>query len=116
MLPLRLDGLIHQVAAEPEVSMAICNLHALAEGARLTLLYVDGFEKLRAKSEWLSPIPIHFPSISHPFPIHFRRFAGRLAPVSCSICVDMCFYFLHNKLVVWLSSKHPGFLETTSGN
>lgn len=26
------------------VSMAICNLHALAEGARLTLLYVDGFE------------------------------------------------------------------------
>lgn len=26
------------------VSMAICNLHALAEGARLTLLYVDGVE------------------------------------------------------------------------
>ena len=25
----------------PEVSIAICNLHAMAEGSRLTLLYVD---------------------------------------------------------------------------
>ena len=31
----------HPAPSQPKVSIAICNLHGLAEGARFTLLYVD---------------------------------------------------------------------------